>query len=375
MNKTLKERLQEIYSNLHDRVRSPFIISFILVWCIHNWDLIFYIFTFDDKMSFTYKYAKFKAYITTYGPYHLLWFPLIWAYVSIGMYIGTSFLAEGITLLYNKWARPFLYNLIDDNKIVRKDEYDRQKGKVNRLSAQLSGAKEDASDALDKLKQVEGELSKVTALRDQVQNQYSLGQKLINEKDGTIAKLQSEKDNLLERLEILEKEANSLHLESRDFESELKKEKEKNADLIKHLRKAELNGLLSDKLETTKTEAELEAALAHIRWIQAKKKFEEIFLSAQRWTNDYGVGIEDFTVDKLTGSKSSEDAYVFNIVGGNKKLLISDIHVLGSTLRFTKMNSKTKQVFYNIIEMPKGDFDSVIAEEDGKKITYRKKRP
>ncbi len=103
----MKEKINETYESLQERLKSPFLLTFILVWAIHNWELLYGIFTFEESLRFVERIDFLKHYIRTYGTYHLFWFPLWWAFISLGLYLATSFISEGIISKINYLIFPF----------------------------------------------------------------------------------------------------------------------------------------------------------------------------------------------------------------------------------------------------------------------------
>lgn len=119
----MKDKLQEIYEGLKERLKSPFLLTFIAVWTIHNWEFVYAFLTFNSDMTYINRVSFLKAYLIVHNYDELLWLPLLWTFVSIGLYFVGSFLSEGLNLIYSKWVRTWLYLVIDKNKLKTEDDY------------------------------------------------------------------------------------------------------------------------------------------------------------------------------------------------------------------------------------------------------------
>jgi hypothetical protein len=156
----MKEKLQEIYEGLKERLKSPFLLTFLIIWTIHNWEFVYGLVTFGSITPFQNRTAFLKAYLIVHSYYQLLWFPLAWTFASIGLYFIGSFLSEGINLTYNKWIRTWLYLLVDRNKLKTEDDYNELEERRKKLQELVFDLRRKEEDASLRLKNTEEILNK-----------------------------------------------------------------------------------------------------------------------------------------------------------------------------------------------------------------------
>ncbi|MEO6303319.1 MAG: hypothetical protein ABIP51_09100 [Bacteroidia bacterium] len=201
----MKEKLQEIYDGLKERLKSPFLLTFIFVWGLHNWEFVYSLFTFNSEIPYVTRIAFLKAYLIVHNYTELLWLPLAWTFASIGLYFFGSFLSEGINLIYNKWIRTWLYLVIDKNKLKTEDDYNSLELRRKKLQELVFDLRRKEEDAALKLKTVDEILNKTIAeQRDEIAKYLSQSvdrEKNIADKIIEIENNKKENENIKESLE------------------------------------------------------------------------------------------------------------------------------------------------------------------------------
>lgn len=319
----MKEKLQEIYEGLRERLKSPFLLTFIVVWAIHNWEFVYAILTFNTEMPYFQRIAFLKAYLFVYKYDKLLWFPLAWTFVSIGIYFLGSFLSEGINLIYNKWIRTWLYLTIDKNKLKTEDDYNSLDLRRKKLQELVFDLRRKEEDAALKLKNVEEILNKtISEQRDELAGylkETTEREKLIFDKD---IEIENAKKEITIAKEFVENTKFSVDI--------LKEQNEEYKDLKKWMvvRAPEL----LRKWENKDGEVDSDDEIKEQTDLQ---KFRNLF--AGTWLNYFQepgklTGQETFTL----GNDNGQLAF---ITGNKSILLISRIRFLNdNTLTFTKTN-------------------------------------
>jgi len=177
----VKEKLEEIYDGLKERLKSPFLMTFLLVWSIQNWEFMYMLLTFDSEMTFEKRILYLKVYLMVRCNWWLIWRPLLWTFGSMGLYFIGVFISEGINLIYAKWIRAWLYFAIDRNKLKTQDDYDELENRRKNLQDLVFDLKRKEEDAAIKLKNTEQTLNReITELR--IQNTAVLEEKNVAEK-------------------------------------------------------------------------------------------------------------------------------------------------------------------------------------------------
>lgn len=172
----MKERVQEIYESLQERLKSPFLLTFTIIWCIHHWKLFFIILTYDINLNQAHKLELIEGYIEKNGNWWgMIWPSLLWTLGSIIFYYLTTILTKVFAVFYN-WALAFTYSKINENrKIVTKEEFNEIERKLKRSQIR--------AEELQK---------RVQELND-----------IVKDEEEKYAKLLEEKNNLIEQNEDL----------------------------------------------------------------------------------------------------------------------------------------------------------------------------
>ena len=133
---------KNLFDNIRERVKNPFTESnktpfaatFIFFFIICHWEFFFDLIAFDANET---REAKIKI-IKKYFEGKIWWDDIIWppilcSFISIFLFYTLNNLSLAITTVFNKWAKPFIYAIIDRNKIVTKEEYEKTKKHLERV--------------------------------------------------------------------------------------------------------------------------------------------------------------------------------------------------------------------------------------------------
>jgi hypothetical protein len=142
MQQMIKDLLVSFTDNFKEKTRNPFLGTYLLVWLIRNWELIYTLFNFDsdcnlkDKKDFIFIYYKENPFISNLLT-NILW--------SFGLLILTYLLinlSRFIVNLFEKKLTPWIYKITDSNSIVLKETYDKLKSENNILELNLEKERE-----------------------------------------------------------------------------------------------------------------------------------------------------------------------------------------------------------------------------------------
>ncbi|HWY10524.1 MAG TPA: hypothetical protein VN026_04310 [Bacteroidia bacterium] len=154
----MKEKLQEIYEGLKERLKSPFILTFILVWSIHHWRLLFHLFTFDDDASQSEKYFYINSYFTDHNWNDLFWWPVFYATCSFIGYLIAALVFESITEIYDRWGRTAVLYAFNRNKTVKREELEATRTKLKEVEKSYFELDKMYSELETELQEIEGDL-------------------------------------------------------------------------------------------------------------------------------------------------------------------------------------------------------------------------
>ena len=111
------EEIRKIASDLGNRIKGTYGATFILVWSVFNWRLIYIILNFDKTYTLKHKINVLNCYLEhDKGHCNTFWFPLGMSVVSIIVYYLMNYLTFTISALFNLKLKPWIQEKIDTIK-------------------------------------------------------------------------------------------------------------------------------------------------------------------------------------------------------------------------------------------------------------------
>jgi hypothetical protein len=159
----VKEKLQEIYEGLKERLKSPFILTFILVWSVHHWRLLFHLITFDSETNQNEKFNYVNNYIIRHGWDEMFWTPVGYSILSFGGYLLAALLFESITELYEKWGRTAILLLINRNKTVKREDMEKVQLKLKNSEKAYNQLEKEYAELETEVQDLDNEVKELTA--------------------------------------------------------------------------------------------------------------------------------------------------------------------------------------------------------------------
>ena len=171
----IMESIKSSFENLYERFKNPFLNSFLIVLIIYNWQLLFTLLNFDDledraeRISIILKLVGKPSLWDLIGEFCII---TGYALLLIFLYSLFSNISLGLTTAFNRWVKPFILKLIDQNEIISKEDYDELKGNLDRLtnryeeSRKLLTASQESNDRQLNNKNIEiGELKSELSIK------------------------------------------------------------------------------------------------------------------------------------------------------------------------------------------------------------------
>ncbi len=110
----MKEKLEELLASAQERLKSPFLLTYCVVWLVHHWRLIFIILNFETSENRGAKKLLIEEYIKSNdGWFGMAFIPVLWAIGSIIIYYILTVLVEIIGygyLIVKVWTRDKINN-------------------------------------------------------------------------------------------------------------------------------------------------------------------------------------------------------------------------------------------------------------------------
>lgn len=111
----IKDTFISFKDNFKERISNPFLGTYLAVWLIRNWDLIYSLFNFDDEYSLKEKIKFIESYYENHEFLVDLSINILWTFaVLITTYILMN-LSRLIVNLFEKRLSPWIYQITDSN--------------------------------------------------------------------------------------------------------------------------------------------------------------------------------------------------------------------------------------------------------------------
>jgi|GEM_PF-4712589 len=320
----MKEKLEELLASAQERLKSPFLLTYCVVWLVHHWRLIFIILNFDTSENRGAKKQLIEEYITSNdGWFGMAFIPVLWAIGSIVVYYTLTILIEIIGygyLIVKVWARDKTNNRRTLVTVEEHNFFVSRNKKLESKNKELSKSLADSTRSYEEL-----EVDTGTRINQLIQTNETL-QKMKSDFEESNNKLNNEIKKLTE--------------ESIDKDAESTKTKLELQDL-----KFQLLGL--DKKNKQESLVEFDKLFGKGKW--------------QLYYNGKGSEIFHFRLDNSTF-----------ITTQNKFVRISDI-VFDKELKiisFKKSNNEFDKLLTSIVKI--SDEYYIGVEGNGAKVEYRK---
>ncbi|NHM04803.1 hypothetical protein [Flavobacterium celericrescens] len=158
----VKDFLISFSDNFKEKTKNPFLGTYLLVWIIRNWELIYTLFNFDsdcnlnDKKKFIFNYYKNNDFITN------LLTNILWAFGLLILTYLLLNLSRFIVNLSEKQLTPWIYKITDSKSIVLKTEYERIRAESDDLQIRLDKERESKSRLEARIKGLEEEIIEIS---------------------------------------------------------------------------------------------------------------------------------------------------------------------------------------------------------------------
>jgi hypothetical protein len=155
----IKDFLVSFKDNFKEKTRNPFLGTYLIVWLIRNWELVYTLFNFDQNQNLANKIDFIKTYYSNNNFLQNLWTNVYW---SFGLLVLTYLLlniSRLITNLSEKRLTPWIYKITDSKSIVLKTEYNRIRTERDEIQFRLDQERDLKSKLENQIKRLENELT------------------------------------------------------------------------------------------------------------------------------------------------------------------------------------------------------------------------
>ncbi|MDN3595285.1 hypothetical protein [Zunongwangia endophytica] len=133
----LNNTIVSLKDNLYEKTKNPFLGTYILVWLVRNWELVFTILNFDDDYKLSDKVEFVKLYYFDHGFLLGLLINIGWTFLVL---IITYLLLASSKLISNAYENiisPWLSKKIDSKLVVPKEKFENLREERNDLLSYL----------------------------------------------------------------------------------------------------------------------------------------------------------------------------------------------------------------------------------------------
>lgn len=151
----IKDFLISFRDNFKEKTRNPFLGTYLIVWIIRNWELIYTLFNFDENYKLQDKIDFIKTYYSEQSFIGNLLTTVLWAF---GLLILTYLLLSISRLITNfseKQITPLIYKITDSKSIVLKETYEKLRIENSRIETQLEKERENKKRLMLEISELE----------------------------------------------------------------------------------------------------------------------------------------------------------------------------------------------------------------------------
>lgn len=176
----IKDFLISFTDNFKEKTKNPFLGTYLLVWMIRNWDLIYTIFNFDEDFTLYDKKSFISNYFIKGNFIDDLLTNIFWTFcLLILTYLLLNF-SRFIVNLSEKQITPWVYKITDSKSIVLKTEYERIRSDNDDLQMRLDKEREAKGRLENRIKSLETEIIEITRVKAETEAEAEAEQKVKN---------------------------------------------------------------------------------------------------------------------------------------------------------------------------------------------------
>lgn len=200
----IRELLNSTGHVVTERIRNPFIGSFILAWFYLNWELLILLINLPSDGEHTVKIELIRTYITE-NVYDLVLFPILYSIILLISYGLVASITLIITSFFQKTLRPRILGFFDKNLIIEKHTYNNLKETYSKLLMDFDilqqsyyGISKEREELKTRfLQDTEKELERIRVLNENLLNEANL------EKESIINEAKKIKEKIIEEARTL----------------------------------------------------------------------------------------------------------------------------------------------------------------------------
>jgi hypothetical protein len=192
----IEEVKDEVVSTFNDRMRNPFVFTFIISWLAWNWLLVYEFFSFPKTYTLEDKTKVINDYIQTHLFCNLTTTPLV---SSLGVSLVYLLFSFGFTYLfnfYNTTVKAKIFNWTAKGKNIPRDVYDSLYRRHNRLKVNFDNSKKLWHQVEEENISNSGKLTKLRSEKKTLQSDFERSQTELDQVKKENRDLQTKYDDM-----------------------------------------------------------------------------------------------------------------------------------------------------------------------------------
>jgi hypothetical protein len=170
----IKDIFMSFRDNLKEKTTNPFLATYILVWLMRNWDIVYSVFNFDQKSDLKYKLTFIEEYYEINSFLGGIFRNIGWTFCALILTYLLLNISRAIVNLYEKQLKPWIYKLTDSKSIVLKTTYERVRNERDELQVRLDKERESKSKLEIRIKNLEEDILKRERIVDEKKAKVSI---------------------------------------------------------------------------------------------------------------------------------------------------------------------------------------------------------
>lgn len=179
----IKDFFVSFRDNFKEKTTNPFLGTYLLVWLVTNWVLVYSLFNFDSNSTLQYRVDFIQSY---YKQHNFICNLVSNIGISIAVLFVTYILLNISRLIVNcfdKMVTPWIYKITDKSSVVLKHVYEEVKTERDDLQSRLEQERDSKAKLELRIKHLEEELSKQKPIIDNSQDEVDvMVKKLVDSK-------------------------------------------------------------------------------------------------------------------------------------------------------------------------------------------------
>ena len=140
-----KQSIDSVINNFKDKIKNPFLGTYIFVWLIRNWDLAFTLFNFDKGISLEKKIETINTYFIENSFISGVFINIALTFLVLVITYVLLNISRGIVNMFEKQLKPWVYEKTDKSSIVLKEDFEILKNERDNLLLRISEERDSKS--------------------------------------------------------------------------------------------------------------------------------------------------------------------------------------------------------------------------------------